>query len=1135
MQRSGNDLLFSASDLVGHLDCHHLSALDAAAARGDLTRPRYFDPSFEALLSRGLAHERAYVEHLRAGGREIVEIAGAGVDRARAERTREAMRSGAEVIVQAAFLQSPWGGRADVLLRVDTPSELGAWSYEVVDTKLARRTKGAAILQLCLYSELLSRVQGRMPERLHVVAPGCGFAPETHRTAAYAAYYRHAKRGFEEFLRTLPVEVSHASTYPEPNEHCELCVWRSPCDARRREDDHLCLVAGITKLQMTELKGRQIATTTALARTPLPLAFRPSRGAVQSYERIREQARIQVEGRAAGRTLHETLPVVPAFGLASLPAPSPGDLFLDLEGDPFAGEGGMEYLFGYLVPERDGSSTYRGEWALSRHAERVAFERFVDFAIARWEEYPDLHIYHYAPYEPSALKRLMGRYATREEEIDRMLHGQLFVDLYQVVRRGIRASVESYSIKALEGLFGFVRATPLDAAGSARAAVETLLELGDPQAITAELKDIVAGYNRDDCLSARGLRDWLEQQRSGLIAAGLAIERPAAPAGEVSEALGAWQVRVANLLGRLVADLPADAHDRTPEQQARWILAHVLDWHRRENKAVWWEYFRLAALPAEDLLHERAAVSGLEVVATVGGSRKAPIDRYRFPPQETEIRGGESLRRQGGDEFGKVERIFLEERAIDIKKRIDSAAAHPEAVFAHNLIRTDVLAESLMRTGEFVARCGLTGEGLYGAARDLLLRARPRLGADAVRLPGESTLAAGVRIATKLRGGVLPIQGPPGTGKTHIGARMICALARSGAKVGITATSHKVIRRLLDEVILAAPEFGVAVRCIQKPDDPQENQPSLVFAKSNEEVFRALRSSCQVAGGTAWLWARPEACDSVDVLFVDEAAQMSLANVLALSQAAPSLVLLGDPRQLEQPIQGSHPEGTSVSALEYTLGGEQTLLPHQGLFLSETWRLHPEICAFTSELFYEGRLEPIAGLERQEIRSRGRVHGTGLRKVCIQHEGNQSSSPEEAEAVRALVADLLDSQATWVDRHGEERPLSLSDILIIAPYNAQVFELQDCIRGARIGTVDKFQGQEAPVVIYSMTTSSAADAPRGMNFLYSLNRLNVATSRARALSILVSSPALFEAECHTPEQMRMANAFCRYLEMARPL
>jgi superfamily I DNA and/or RNA helicase len=262
---------------------------------------------------------------------------------------------------------------------------------------------------------------------------------------------------------------------------------------------------------------------------------------------------------------------------------------------------------------------------------------------------------------------------------------------------------------------------------------------------------------------------------------------------------------------------------------------------------------------------------------------------------------------------------------------------------------------------------------------------------------------------------------------------------------------------------------------------------------------------------------------------------VSLANVLAVSHAAPSLVLLGDPRQLDQPAQGSHPDGTGISALDYILNGRQTIGAQQGLFLGETWRLHPDICAFTSELFYENRLTAIPGLERQVIRSTGKIQGSGLRYRPVEHRGNQNSSPEEGAAIEKMVADILGAKTTWVDRKGEEKDVTLNDILIIAPYNAQVFDLKDRIPGARIGTVDKFQGQEAPIVIYSMTTSTHADAPRGMNFLYSLNRLNVATSRAKCLSILVCSPALFEPECRTPEQMRMANAFCRYLEMAESL
>jgi AAA domain/RNase_H superfamily len=772
---------------------------------------------------------------------------------------------------------------------------------------------------------------------------------------------------------------------------------------------------------------------------------------------------------------------------------------------------------------------------LSREQEKTIFERFIDFVIERLAAFPDLHVYHYAPYEPAALKHLTGRYGTRGDEIDQMLRAHLFVDLYSVVKNGIRASVESYSIKRLEPLYNYARAIELANANVALSRLQAALELNDLDRITKDTRDVVEGYNRDDCLSTHGLRNWLERVRTNLIENGESIERPPPGDGAPSEAISEWQIRIADLIHRITADILADPKLRSQEQQARWVFAYVLDWHRREEKSAWWEYFRLCDLSAEDLLHERSGISGLEFVETVGGTAKAPIHRYRFAAQETELRGDEPLHCPGGAKFGTVDSISLDDRTIDVKKRVDSAGLHPEAVFAHKIIGSKELANSLVRLGDYVAENGLTGNGPYQAGRDLLLREVPRIGGDAIRHEEEAALDAALRIAPKLTGGILPIQGPPGTGKTFTGARMICELVKAGKRVGITANSHKVIRNLLDEVVRAADEREIDVQCIEKVTEAEDDMPRITFTKDNAEVFEALNSTCQVAAGTKWLWAREEAFESVDVLFVDEAAQMSLADVLAVSQAALCIVLLGDPQQLEQPVRGSHPEGVDVSALDYILGEDQTIRPDRGLFLEETWRLHPDICAFTSELFYEGRLQSRRGLEIQDIKSTGPIRGSGLRFIPVHHEGNQNSAPEEANQIRKLANDILSTRATWIDRDGKERTLALDDILIIAPYNAQVFELQQRLHGARIGTVDRFQGQEAPIAIYSMTTSTHADAPRGMEFLYSSNRLNVATSRANCICIVVGSPALFEAECRTPLQMQLANAFCRYLELAQPI
>lgn len=1128
MLKRGNALQLSASDLVGYLNCHHLTHLDALVATGALSKPDVWDPSLEVLWERGAAHERAYVDHLRSQGLKIVEIEGVGVSQVQAEQTVMAMRAGAEVIVQGAFLDGVWSGRTDVLLRVPEASALGDWSYEVLDTKLARETKGGTVLQLCLYSDLLASAQGRAPERMYVVTPGCGFEPIPYRTAAYAAYYRQVRTALE---RSLAVTEGQP-TYPNPKDHCDICRWRRDCDARRRGDDHLCLVAGISATQIAELSRHNVTTLTGLAHLPVPLPWKPERGVALSFERSREQARVQWEGRQSAQPIYEPLPLALNAGLYRLPDPSPGDIFLDLEADPFVGEEGLEFLFGYVTTDMTGKRNYVAEWAFSRAEERRAFERFVDFVMARWAKYPGLHIYHYAPYEPSALKRLMGRYATREDEIDRMLRASLFVDLYTIARQAIRASVEKYSIKNLEPFYDFNRSVPLVEVRSALAKLQARLELNDAAAISDESKDIVLRYNRDDCLSAQRLRDWLEKIRSEMIAKGAVIPRPAAGNPEPPPELDERQRQVAALVERLTADVPMDAVERTTEQQAHWILAHSVDWHRREQKSSWWEFFRLADLPSEELFDERSGIAGLVFRGCVGGTAKAPIHRYQFPPQELELSEGDNLFLGAKQRLGAVAAVSVESSTIDIKKRGDTASVHPQAAFVHDSVPTEVMAEALLRLGTHVADKGIAGVGAYQAARDLLLKIPPRLGKEPLQLEDESASDAAVRVTTKLASGILPIQGPPGAGKTFTAAQMICALVKAGKKVGVTANSHKVIRNLLDTVVAQANHAALPIRCLQKVADKTADAPGIRFETDNEKALAAIGTSCQVLAGTAWLWSRPDAFEVVDALFVDEAAQMSLANVLAVSQACRALVLLGDPQQLEQPIQGSHPEGTDVSALEHVLDGAATIGKEQGLFLEQTWRLHPDICCFTSELFYESRLACRVGLGHQEVKSQGRIRGTGLRYLPVAHEGNQNTAPEEAEAIQRLVEETLSAGASWIDREGRSRSVTLDDILIIAPYNAQVFEIQRRLPKARVGTVDKFQGQEAAIVVYSVTTSSHADAPRGMEFLYSLNRLNVAVSRAKCVCVLVASPAIFEPACSTPRQMELANAYCRYRELA---
>lgn len=648
----------------------------------------------------------------------------------------------------------------------------------------------------------------------------------------------------------------------------------------------------------------------------------------------------------------------------------------------------------------------------------------------------------------------------------------------------------------------------------------------------------IEGYNRDDCLSTRSLRNWLEQQRGALVEAGHKIDRPAVSDGAPPEAVGERQQRVAALIQDLIQDVPAHEKERTEKQNALWLLANLLDWHRRESKADWWEYFRLKNLPEEDLLYDKSGLGGLTWCGRLGLDGKLPVDRYSFPKQETEIRAGDAVL-QRGDKIGQVLAIDFADRMVDIKKTKKTIDTHPTAVFLDTRgPNWEALAESLFRLAIWVRNNGLDSCGAYRGARDLLLRRPPRIVGEGGQLiqRDEPALDAAKRLALALDHSVLAVQGPPGSGKTFTGARMICELVRGGKRVGVTAVSHRVIRNLLDGVLEAADEAGLNwLRCVQKVSEKPEEPPTerITLTTQNEDPLKALRDgTAQVAAGTAWLWSRDEYFEAVDVLVVDEAGQMSLANALAVAQAAKSIVLLGDPQQLDQPLRGSHPDGAEVSALEHMLAGAKTTPPDKGLFLEETWRLHPAICKFTSEVFYEARLQSRNGLERQRIEGHPWIGPAGLWFVPVNHEGNQNSSPEEVERVASIVDSLLEPNVVWINSVGGRRQVQREDILIVAPYNAQVSDLATRLRGARVGTVDKFQGQEAPVVIYSMATSSPEDAPRGMEFLYSLNRLNVATSRARVAVIVVGSPRLLEPECRSPRQMQLANALCRYAELA---
>ena len=1126
MKTVNGEILFSATDLANHLACSHTTQLNRQYVDGDIKLEYREDPMLDLLIELGEKHEQAYLDFLKGQKLSVLELK--DFDGANTEAAIKAMREGVDVIAQAWLVSKPWRGRTDFLIKVDTPSDFGSWSYEVSDTKLSQTTKSSAVIQLCLYSEMLAEIQGVLPNLMSVVKPGdtksAEFEIDRLRVADYMAYFRMAKARFK---ATMNAKLD-SSSYPEPCDHCQVCNWWPLCNQVRRDDDHLSFVAGMTKSQRIEVIDQGLSTLADFAEAEKPLSDYPKRGAIESYNKSHRQAQIQFKGRRSGKPEYEFNEVEKDRGFLRLPEPSPGDIFFDIEGNPRAMGDGLEYLFGYVTLNNKGDSKYQGIWGLNRKDERQSFEQFVDFVLDRWEEFPDMHIFHFAPYEPSALKRLSLRYATRENELDDLLRGEIFVDLCGIARQGIRASVESYSIKQLEQFYGFERAELLKEASKALREVEQLIELSMTSKINDHHKEVVGNYNKDDCLSTLSLRDWLETLRAEQAATGAELPRPPLGDREASDAaqeMSAEVTRVFDLLTFDIEDEPVGS-----DQTARWMLAHMLEYFRREAKCKWWEFFRLSDMEHEELLQENQAVSGLEYLDEIPGAKanSLPVHRYRLPSQETTLHDGHSLWDLDRNPFGSVDHIDLRERIIGIKKRKDTVDVHPVSVFEFTNIRPGSMPESLLGFGEQLGTAAKRKKDVQSARCDLLNSQLPRFKTLSFPHEGEPVGAA-IELANDLDNSYLAIQGPPGTGKTYIGSHMIYSLAKQGKRIGVCAVGHAVIINLLSGVQEINESAGSIVRLAHQTT---RELPDFIDCLKNKDKSLEALNDGYVVGGTAWLWSGEIMEQELDYLFIDEAGQMSLAMALAAGRAAKNIILLGDPQQLEQPQQATHPYGGGVAALAHILHGKDTIPSDKGLFLKDTWRLHPAICSFTSEQYYDGRLSSLAGLQDQEVIGPA-YSGSGLRFIPVPHEGNQNRSVEEVDAIRDLVTQLTSGDYEWSNKNAELATVALNDILVVAPFNAQVAALTRALPdGARVGTVDKFQGQEAPIVVYSMASSSADVAPRGIKFLFNRNRMNVASSRAKCLVLLVGSPALLDAECSNPEQMRLANGICRYVELA---
>ena len=1112
MQRRDDQLLFAASDLMSFSQCRHQTAIDRLHLDVPQTKTDA-DEHAQLIRKKGHEHEQAYLEELRAKGLSIIEIPETGDLREQVRLTQEALSSGPDIIYQAALLDEPWLGKADFLLKVDEPSDLGDFSYEVADTKLARNPKPYFLLQLCLYSEILAGSLGRQPKQAHVVLGNK--QQVSFDLNKYIHYYRRLKSRFTAF-----VDGGAKGTVPDPCAGCDLCHWHQRCEDEWLAADHLSQVANITRLQRKRLVDGGIESMATLATAAD--GDKPHRISLELFEKLRGQAALQVKARETNKQTVKHLPLDPdgMRGFYRMPRPSPGDVFFDIEGYPLA-DGGLEYLLGIYFEDED-KPVYKAFWGHDRAGEGNAFRELVDFVSGRLCRYPDAHIYHYAHYEESALKKLMSLHGARETVIDDWLRKGKLIDLYKVVREAILVSQPSYSIKNLEIFYMEARTADVMSAGASVVEYDKWIETGED-----EILQNIQDYNEDDCRSTLLLRNWLLEHRPDKIEWPGANDRDQdTSSDEVDEEEAA---RLAFREEILHCDAP---------EELRNLVAQLVDFHTREGKPAWWSRFQWQDALHIDLIDDTECLGDLRKRAAKEGGQANGVVAYSFPPQDSKLGAGDKVHLASDrSNAGTIVSLDLDEGSLTMRVNSRRIEALPDRISLTpgNPVPTKALKDAV----HHYATALVEGKDDFKALTSLLLRTTPRIknvsDGEAIVSDDTDIIGATSRAVLNMDETYLCIQGPPGAGKTHVGSRVIVDLIRSGKRVGVAANSHKAVNNLLGEVEAFALEEGVEFRGCKKVGTSQDSY-------LNGNVIRDVKNYPQISGadnlvgGTAWLFARGEFEQMFDYLFIDEAGQISLGNLVAMGLAAKNIVLLGDQMQLGQPTKAVHPEDSGRSALEFILGDLSTIRPNQGIFLPQTWRMHENVCQWVSENIYDGRLKPHPANANQclilDENADPNLRPTGISFVEVEHHGCSQRSQEEAEAIGKIYANLIGQRYT--DRVGIEGVIGSNDVLVVAPYNMQVNLLKRTLPGGtRVGTVDKFQGQQAEVVILSMTSSSGEDISRGIDFLLNRNRLNVAISRARSLAVVVASPRLLEAPCSTVDRMALVNLLCSLQDYAK--
>lgn len=1114
MRKQNKLVLFSPTDLNGFIECRHKTFLNLKNLIDPFPK-REEDAHEQLLKKKGLEHEARCLQHLKAIGHQIIEIPFYGTLENRAKMTLDAMKNGSEYIAQATLLKGQWHGFADLLKRVDWPSSLGPFSYEAVDVKLSKQPEPSHIIQLCVYSDLVEQYQGTAPLFFSVIL-GNG-EEKCYQFSDFAQYYVTIKRKFEVYASSSP-----AHSISSPCSFCSRCHWQDLCNEQWKKDDHLSLVANIQQSQIVKLGNSNIHTVKHLAELNSNISI-PNL-AEQTLCRLRSQARLQHSKRETGKDEFELLPAEEGRGFARLPKPDPADLFFDMEGDPLYIPDGLEYLFGFYYFDK-GFPIFKPFWAHDKEEEKRTFQEVIDFITIHLSLHPAAHIYHYNHYEETAIKRLASRFGTREAEVDNILRGRKLVDLFKVVRDAIRTSESGYSIKNLETFYMGKRE------GTVATAVESIVVYDSwrstrNQALLKQISD----YNEDDCRSTYLLQQWLLKLRPA-DTKWFELENEAVTAEKT-------QAQTEKERKRELYEKALLNEATEQDRPFRELVAHLLEFHRREEKPTWWSLFERQEKEYDELTEDLECIAGLtsNPINPPFKEKQSTVYIYSFPLQEHKLTIEDSWSLTTSvKRLGTIHALDNNARTISLKTTANSLPKSCSITLFPS-VSNDPLKEALYRFADTI----IDKTDRYPAITAFLKRENPKIKDQPLNAPiisnDRTIIESVIKAVTNLQNSYLFIQGPPGAGKTYTSSQIIVHLISIGKRVGVSSNSHKAINNLLAGIEKTAKKNGVHFRGQKKSSKGESEFKGEII----KDIFdnKNIDPTAKLIAGTAWLFAREELDQKFDYLFIDEAGQVSLANLVAMSMSAKNIVLVGDQMQLGQPLKGTHPDSSGMSTLDYLLQGKPIISSDKGIFLSTTWRMHENICRFISDAVYDGQLHPEQDNQKQSLILSKTTHSNlkenGIQFISVQHQGCSQKSEEEGRIILKLYFSLL--QQSYRDRKGDVKSMTSENILIVAPYNMQVNYLKSILpEEARVGTVDKFQGQEAEVVLVSMTTSSAEDLSRTLEFLYNKNRLNVAISRARILAVVIANTQLLEIPCNTIDQMRLVNTLCWVKEYAEKI